>query len=48
MKRWKKMAKGGELREFTCVARIPGDNRRVARIQENFTISRELQEFLQS
>ena len=41
-------AKGGELREFPCVARIYGNNRRIARIAENFTILEQLQEFLQS
>ena len=41
-------AKSGELREFPCVARIYGDNRRIARIAENCTILEQLQEFLQS
>jgi len=38
MKKQGKGAKGGELREFPCVARIYGDNRRIARIPENFKI----------
>ena len=47
----KKTGKRGKRRRVAripCVARIYGNNRRIARIAENFTILEQLQEFLQS